>query len=795
MKQPFKKALAIMLAAALFVPAGTATVMADDSYATRGEVCSMLLAAADDYNPAVQKTDILKGYEDGELHEERGVTRAEAVVMIARAFGEFPKLKGFNKYVAIPKESFTDIPAWANDEMNRVFDAGIIAGKDTGVFAPDDNVTKDEMNLWIDRVYALFGTNLKDNFFTTSNHDILEKLEIEEGKSGAGAIYEMQDIMDNRLVELVKKAAVSDAAPNTPEGKVKVLYNNLMDMDSQTKEGASPLKPYLDKLDKAEGIDDIVDFEAYMYKETGKRTLLGFDLTSDSKNSDSYMTMFNMSFLDRVIDNTAINIPNEAYKGEADYIKNAYMNYVKKLFMLAGDSEEGAERNMQTVWSIETQLADASLNPEEYYDVSKTYNVYSLAELDKIYKSVDMQKLFDGYGFKDKERIVVLDVGLMEKLAELLTPENVDSIKTYMKYNLISKYSTCFGTEFRNAKQTFNEEVYGISGTVSDDVRSVTLIQKKLGMYLDMMYKDAYYSQKTVDDVTKIIEDAIAVYKDKIKKLDWMSESTKEKAIKKLETMNYKVGSPESWDDFYSDIDLKSYTEGGNLFQNYIEIGRAEAKYWHRLESTKVDKSQWVCAGYEVNAFYNPEANDITIPFGFLLEPIYSENYSYAENLGGIGSVICHELSHAFDNTGSQYDENGNAADWWTAEDKAAFEKLCKDVVEYFDGVEGAPGIANNGERTLGENIADLGALSCIEEIASKTLDFDYKKMYAAYARVWAEVSPREWLSYVVMIDVHSMNMVRVNRILQSCDKFYEVYGITENDGMWVAPENRVKIW
>ncbi|MGN0108454.1 MAG: M13-type metalloendopeptidase [Hominilimicola sp.] len=781
-----KRAISLVTAAAMSFSLFTFTVSADDGYATRGEVCEMLLNAADDYNSDVQKSDILKGYEDGELHEDWNVTRAEAVVMLARAFGDFPELKGYNKYVAIPKESFTDIPDWANDEMNRVFDAGLVAGKDEGIFAPYDNVTTEEMNLWIERVYALFGTNLKDNFYTTINHDTFEELEIGEGKTGAGKMSEMNDVMNNKLAGLVKKAAASDAKSDTPEGKVKVLYNNIMDKESQDKEGISPLKPYLDKLDKAANIDDIIDFELYRYKETGSRGLFGFEIMTDSMDSDSYMTCFATA---------SAKLPKEAYSGEADYLKNAYMNYVKTVFMIAGDSEEDAEKNMQTVWNIETQLSEVSLNPKDYHDVSKIYNIYSLEELDEIYKTVDMQKVFDGYGYQNKEKINVVDVSLMEKIAELLTDENADSIKTYLRYNLIQSYSSCLGTAFSDAKQKLNEEAYGISGSEPDDIKAVSLVKEKLSMYLDMMYKEAYYSQETVDDVTKMIEDAIEVYKDKIKNIDWMGDTTKEKALKKLETMGYKVGSPTSWNDYLSDMELKSYAEGGSLFENIVEISKAEDKRMHSLEGTKVDKSEWAGPGFTVNAFYNPEANDITIPFGYLQEPMYSKDYSYEENLAGIGTVICHELSHAFDDGGAQFDENGNATDWWTAEDKAAFEGLCQNVVEFFDGKEGAPGIAENGQQTLGENIADLGGISCVEEIAAKTPDFDYKKMYEAYAKMWALLFTRERLEYLAMSNVHSLPAIRTNRILQSSDKFYEVYGISEGDGMWIAPEDRAKIW
>ncbi|MGN0181033.1 MAG: S-layer homology domain-containing protein, partial [Candidatus Ornithomonoglobus sp.] len=502
-----KRTLSVMLAAAVAAGSGMTAVYAENGYATRGEVCQMLLAAADDYNPTVEKSDILQGYDDGSLHEEWNVTRAEAVVMLSRAFGELPELKGYNEYLAIPKESFTDIPAWADDELNSVFDAGIIAGKDDGIFAPDDNVTKDEMNLWIQRVYALFGTNLKDNFFTAVNHDDLENLEFGEGQFGTGKIYDVDEEVRAECLELIKKAARSDAAANTPEGKIKILYNNITDKASRNKDGIAPVKPYLDKLDSAKNIDDIVDFCLYMYKETARGGFFGFELTEDAKDSNVYITQFST---------VSAPLPKEAYTGEADYLKNAYLNYIKTICTLAGDSEADAEKNARTVWDIDSALSEAALKPEEYYDVSKVYNIYSLQQLDEIYETVDLQKVFDEYGYKNKDKICVTDVGVMKRTAELMTDENAENLKIYLRCALLNGSAACLGTDFEDASQRFSEEAYGITGRKADDLKAAEQVSSYLSIYVDMLYKDAYYSRETEENVTKIINDAIDVYKDKI---------------------------------------------------------------------------------------------------------------------------------------------------------------------------------------------------------------------------------------------------------------------------------------
>lgn len=266
-------------------------------------------------------------------------------------------------------------------------------------------------------------------------------------------------------------------------------------------------------------------------------------------------------------------------------------------------------------------------------------------------------------------------------------------------------------------------------------------------------------------------------------------------ALIKLDAIGRKVVVP--WPETSLDsIELRNYADGGNLVENIQTIVDSKLADQYAREGTEVDHSEWIMMPQTINAAYNPLYNDINFPLAIMLLPVmYDETKPYEANLGAIGYVIGHEISHAFDSSGSQYDEKGNVRNWWTDEDKSAFLALCQDAVDYYDGQEAAPGIAVNGILTLGENIADLGAMSVVLDIASKTEDFDYKAMFEAFAEVWRVVSTREYALDQTMTDVHAPASVRVNRVLQAFYQFYEVYGITEGDGMWVAPENRVSIW
>lgn len=780
-----KKMVTFFVIMLLLLSVFSVNTMAEGKYLTRGEAAEMLISACDDYSNA-DIGDIIRGYADGEVHGERNVTRAEALVMLSRAFGEFPELKGYYAYLAAPKENYTDIPNWGSDDINSVVSAGIVLGNGSGVLGGDEYITREEMELYIERVYALEGTNLKDNFFTGVNKNTLEGLSIAEGKYSAGAYYDIEEKVEKEIVEIIQNAAKSDAAPDTPEGKVKIFYNNIMDEASQNEKGVGYIEPYLESINGIKSIEDVVDYHIETYKELGFSNLFNFGLGEDVDNSDYYILGYS---------GVKASLPKEAYTGDAQNIKEAGIKYYRTLFELIGDDEDVAAKNAQSVFDFEAKISEASLNLEDYYDVSKVNNKYTLEQLDDIYKTVDLTKVFNEAGLDNTYNIVVMDVGCLEKNAELFTDDNIDLIKNYLRLSLASRYSECLGEDFEDAYLTYREELYGITGRQTDEIIAANAVSDALSLYIDKMYKDVYYSQETVDNVKEITEEIVEVYKDRIKNLEWMTDSTKEKALLKLDTLVYKIGADDNFKDYMSTAQLKSSEEGGSYFQNITEIDKANNAEMKRLAGTKVDKTEWVTPCYTINAFYNPTSNDITVPFAVLKEPIYSPDYSFEENLAGIGNWIGHEVSHAFDNNGSNYDENGNAVNWWTDEDREVFDKLCNDVVEFYDGREAAPGIAESGKLTLSENIADLGSISCLTEIGSRHEGFDFKKMYEHFAKTEAIVLTRELLKSASISDVHSLLQLRINVVCQSVDKFYETFDIQEGDGMWIAPEDRASIW
>lgn len=780
--------LAVFLAAVMVTTTTAWAAPAQEEYATRGEAVEMLLTAADDYRPDAPKSDIIKGYGDGQLHEEQPVTRAEALIMLTRAFGGFPELKGNNLRRAIPREDFTDIPKWAEAELEPALEAGIVEGTAPGKFSPDEPVTEQQLELWIDRVFTLYSTNLKDSFYSTVNKDGLETLTIQDGQSSAGTIDDVINLVDEQIAEVIADAANSAPEPGSPQEKIKILYDNIMDMDARNAAGYDPIKPDLAAIDAIDNLEDLQTTELLGGTELALGLFVGFGVGIDSLDSNVY----SMNLVP-----ASAPLSKQTYTGGNDTQKQAYLKYITTLLTLCGWDEAQAARDAQAVFNFDAKLSAASLSPADQYDLEKIYNVYSYEDLCSEFPTVDINAVYEKVGYQPTDTVIVGDVGLMECVSGLLTEENLDMLKLYLKVGLVKYGAGMFGEDFREATITYTQELFGISGSTPLETVAATRVSDYLYDYVGEAYAEKYCTEQMKEDITEMTHDIIAVYKERIQNLTWMSEETKEKAILKLDHMRINVGAPD-YDTITSAMDnaqLKSTADGGSYFDNMIEISRAVQMEDVRLFGTPVDKDQWITTPQAVNAFYMPSFNSINFPAAFMQGEIYSEDAAYEENLGTVGTVIAHEISHAFDSSGSQYDEQGNAANWWTEADAAAFDALCQETIAYYDGQEAAPGIVMDGALTLTENIADLGAMACATAVGEKTEGFDFEAFYKSYANLWLSTSSRETVQYYAESDTHSADAIRVDRVLQSTDKFYEVFGIDADDGMYVPPEERVHIW
>lgn len=785
MKQ-WKKITAALLAAVLLaVSVPMAWAVETQTYLTRGQTADLLLQAAEFYHPGVQRTNILKGYPGGNLDENGEVTRVQALVMLQRAFGELPEPKGDNARSGYPAENFTDVPAWAREALKSVFSSGIVAGTSATTLSPNDPITDGQLNLLIQRTYALEGSNLKDDFYATVNKQQLDSSVILPGYTSAGTFTDLSISASDEVRKIIWDMN-NGGAKTDGEKKIVALYNNILDMNARNAAGIAPIQGYLTAIDNAKSVGELMQVHNQVAQALNSQLLLGFGLTVDAKDSDCYQLVFG---------GFSPGLGQGGYAAATSGQKTAYLHYLATLFQLVGQTSENAARQAQLIWDTDSTLAARSLTNQELGDVDKTYNLYTMAQLQALFPQVNLNALFAQTGLTQTDKIVVTDVGAMETLASLFDDAHLDILKAYCRLGLAGGNGAMLSQPFLDAQEKFQQEYLGTAGSLSREDTASQYVQSLMSDYLSQAYVARCFSPSAKADVEGMVQDILHVYRERIQKLDWMSDVTKAKAIRKLDTMKLHIGYPDTWQDDLKDTPILTTAQGGSFFDNVVAIRKTYHEKTIQMQKDGVDKTLWAMEPYTVNACYDPTVNSITFPAGILQAPFYDENAAYEKNLGSIGYVIAHEITHAFDNNGAKYDENGNATNWWTDQDYAAFQELCDKVVTLYQGRESAPGITCNGALTLSENIADIGSAACLTELEGKRARPDYQALYTAMSQIWCSSYTREMKQYLAQADLHAPDKLRGSLVLQNFQQYYDAFGIQEDDGMWLPPQDRVTIW
>lgn len=757
---------------------------AEEAPLTRGQVRDLLVAAADDYNPGVTADEVLRGRSGGVLDEDSAATRAEALVMLTRAFGTLPQLKGDNARIAYPTPQFTDVPTWAEEELEPLFQAGIITGTSSHTLSPDSPMTRSELELLVKRVYALEGSRLQDDFYATVNHDWLEDSQPQAGYSRYGTLQQVDYQTGQEILGLIQNIVDSQPQDGTPQDRIKTLYENILDWDSRNAQGTAPIQEYLEALENASTLDELMEAHNTISAKLAIYPLMTFGPISDIYNADQ----------------VCVGLGAYAPAMDVSYYEDpdaraAFVTYVSTLFTLAGYSQDQADQAAQRCLTLEQELAEASLTAEEAADIANTYHVVDADQLASLFSHIDLDGVLQANGLQPQDSYVVTDMGQAEYLAGLLTPEHLEDAKLLAQVSVLVSCAPTLSRDFVEADNQFSQAIQGLS-PASDQDAAVSAVREALSSDLGPLYVDRFFSAQAKADVTAMVEDIVDVYAQRIRNLDWMSDSTKDKAVEKLEAIQLNVGYPDQWTNCLEGVDFRSTDQGGSYFENSVQIGLAQRSYNNQFLDDPSRMTAWEGVPvYMVNAFYSPTDNAIVLPAGILQAPLYDVTASTEENLGGIGYVIAHEITHAFDNNGAMFDAQGSMNDWWTEEDYAAFQDLCQQVVDLYDGQEVAPGISCNGALTLSENVADLGAVACITQVTAGEAAPDFQTLYRQVAVLWRSTASRDTLTYLTTLDTHAPNKLRANRVLQSLDQFYQAFDIQPGDGMWLDPQERVSIW
>ncbi|MBQ9296178.1 MAG: M13 family metallopeptidase [Paludibacteraceae bacterium] len=593
---------------------------------------------------------------------------------------------------------------------------------------------------------------------------------------------------------LIQELAAKKHAAGSVEQKIGDLYNLAMDTARRNLEGVEAVRKTLDEI---EGIGSRDQLSEVLGKAMDYQ-LWAMYVDADAMNSsmnilNEYQAGFALGEKEYYLDNDE----------QTTNIRNAYVAYVEKLFGLFG-FDNAAER-AQTVLRLETRLATAAYSNVELRDPQANYNKLTLAELQDLVPQVDWKTYFAALGIT----IDSLSVGQIPHLQEagrMLDEEPLEDLKTLFAWQVIDGAAGCLTDEIYQASFDFYGKV--LSGREEPSPlwkRAVGIVNGTLGEAVGQMYVKKYFPEENKERMLALVHNLQKALGIRIQNLTWMSDETKQKALEKLNAITIKIGYPDTWRD-YSKLDINA---DDTYYANIKRAAKFEQEYSLSYLGKPVDKTKWYMTPQTVNAYYNPSSNEICFPAGILQYPFFDMSADDAFNYGAIGVVIGHEMTHGFDDQGSQFDKEGNMVDWWTAEDKAAFQARTKVMEEAFNRIEVAPGVHANGAFTLGENIADHGGLQvaylafCLNEEAKpeaerlQTRDgfTPAQRFFLAYANVWAgNIRPEEILNRTKS-DPHSLGRWRVNGALPQINAWYEAWHVTEESPLYVAPENRVSIW
>lgn len=621
------------------------------------------------------------------------------------------------------------------------------------------------------------------------------------------ARYGQFNVLDEQNQERVKEIVTSLAETNPEAGsvafKVSTIYNQAMDTVRRNNEGASPILADLKKIEEtAEDDKSMTDLFMWMQSDYGS-PFFNAGPMEDFDDSNVY-AMY--------VSGGGIGLGNRDYYLLDDErntaVRNAYKTLIESQMKNAGYSEEDAKRIMENVMKIETSLAEETWSLEESRNIAAMKNPRTFAELKKMYPAIDWDRFFvETMGIESPDKVIVTEINTVKRANDLMASLSPREKKDYYLWKYVAQAAPYLSSDFTDTSFEFSKVMSGVEEQRPLWKRALGMTESAMGEAIGELYVAKYFPESSKQKMLDLVENLREALGTHIDNLTWMSDSTKANAREKLAAFTVKIGYPDKWKD-YSSLNIDN---DKSLYANFKQVQKWNKDDMMSKWGKPVDKTEWGMTPQTVNAYYNPMANEIVFPAAILQAPFFDPEATDAENYGGIGVVIGHEMTHGFDDQGRIFDASGNLKEWWTPADAEAFNALAEQLAAQFDSVEIAPGVHANGHFTLGENIADQGGLrvsrtALLNALAKKGIDPNSEEakvagltpeqiFYMNYAYIWANNSRDEEKLNLTSSDPHSLAENRVNVTLRNIEPFFEAFGVKEGDKLYRAPEDRVVIW
>lgn len=637
----------------------------------------------------------------------------------------------------------------------------------------------------------------KDDFYNYVNGNWMKTNTIPDDESRWGGFGVLRKTTRQDVLEIIKTAQIND---NYKEGsdqkKALLIFETKLDTIARNKAGIKPIQHLLDAI---EGITNIDELQTVYATITGVSAPFAGIGANPDLNDSSVNTAW--------VFPGGLGLQRDYYIDQDDKTKDIrkdYLKHVSKMFQFIGYNNTDADNAANLILDLETKLAEPRLDKVESRDIRNFNNPMAIDELESLTPSMNWNKLVLDLGIKKSlDQVLVMQPKYMKELNNVLKTTSINDLKTLMKWSTIDNSANYLTTEIEKTNWDFySKRLYGSKAQRPAEERALGTVNSSVGEAIGQLYVDAKFPPEAKLKAEKMIANVIEAFQIRIQNLDWMSEITKTKAIEKLDKFTVKIAYPDKWKD-YSELEIN---KGNSFAENMFAVSKWNFNQNISEIGEPVDKSEWGMSPQTVNAYFNPLNNEIVFPAAILQPPFYNYTADEAVNYGGIGAVIGHEISHAFDDSGARFDGDGNVNNWWTESDLKEFEKRGNALAEQYSSLEVLDGVFINGKFTLGENIGDLGGvlgaydglqLHIKENGRPEPIDgfSAEERFFMSWATVWRTLIREDALRSQITTDPHSPGYNRATQPLKNVDAFYEVFGVKEGDNMYIAPENRVRIW
>ena len=625
---------------------------------------------------------------------------------------------------------------------------------------------------------------IQDDLYTYINQAKLDELVIPDDMPVAGGFAALSTDVEKLMIGEFNTMTKEASYPNEYMAKACTLFKLAKDVKRKKKHG---IKPAVKNLAILKKLATLRSFNLH----TKELLLKGIDLPLNIMVEPNMKDTVHHCVM---IQGASVILPDVSYyknEQQRDQLLGLWSGFAKQVLAIAGHSEEEVESLIKDTLAFDALIAKYAKSQEEWSEYTKMYNPMKTGRVAGMVKPLNFKKLLkDLFGFVPEE-IIVTEPRYFKNFKEIFNADTFEMYKSWTYVTTLMGSCSLLSEDLRDLAGGFRRALSGIAAMSSAEKFAYQLASSMFSEPVGLYYGEKYFGEEAKKDITEIVKQIVATYQKRIESNDILEPATKEKAILKLSKMGLKLGYPDRVEEIYSKL---VFDESKSLFDVVTSLRKIRMEHNFAKLGKEVDRTHWAMPGHMVNACYDPFVNDITFPAAILQPPFYSINQTRSENLGGIGAVIGHEISHAFDSNGAKCDELGNLNNWWTKSDERKFNKKVNAMIKQFDGIQLPWGVCN-GKFTVSENIADNGGMAVTLDIMSNSEGVSFEEYFANWARVWCQKAKPEYQALLLQVDVHGPCYLRTNMPPRNFPEWYATFNVKKTDGMYLAPSKRVVIW